>query len=250
MPHSSNSQLSFAKLFQGRAGESLDAAKQVAAYALSPLCGTTVIEKPRFTWLPLVTLLRFGRWDDVLAQPEPPATQPYDRAIWRYARARAFAAKKDATSAEREANALEQLAASDEVKGVDNPAFPASPTLVVARHLAQASVAAARGQREERISLLRRAVEAEHALPYMEPSFWWYPTRQSLAAALLENGNAAEAEQEFRTDLAEFPRNGWSLFGLAAALRAQKNHDAVKMVERDFTMAWDKSDVTLQLDWF
>lgn len=239
----------FAKLFQGRAEESLEAAKQVAAYALSPLCGTTVVEKPRFTWLPLVTQLRFGRWDDVLAASEPPETQPYDRAIWHYARARAFAAKGDAAAAAAEANLLEKLADSEGVKSVDNPAFPATPTLAVARHIAQASVAAARGEHERRIERLRQAVEAEHALPYMEPSFWWYPTRQTLAAALLELGRAAEAEREFRADLAEFPRNGWSLFGLSAALRAQQKSEAATLVEREFAAAWDKSDVKLQLDW-
>jgi hypothetical protein len=83
----------------------------------------------------------------------------------------------------------------------------------------------------------------------MEPSFWWYPTRQTLAAALLEYGRAAEAEREFRTDLTEYPRNGWSLFGLAAALRAQDKRDAAAMVDREFAQAWEKSDVKLQLDW-
>lgn len=239
----------YAYLFQGRAGASLDAAKQVAAYAVAPLCGTQVFEKPRFTWLPLVTLLRFGRWDEVLALPEPPAEQPYDRAIWRYARARAFAARRDAVAAGREAAALEQLADSAAVKAVDNPGFPASPTLVVARHLAAASVAHARGDREQRLAALRRAVEAERALPYMEPSFWWYPTRQTLAAALLESGDAAAAEREFRGDLVDFPRNGWSLFGLAQALRAQKKDEAAALVEAEFAQAWARSDVTLQLDW-
>lgn len=239
----------YAYLFQGRAEPSLEAARQVASYALTPLCGTPVYEKPRFTWLPMVTLLRFGRWDDVLALPEPPAEQPYDRAIWRYARARAFATKRDAAAAQREAAALEQLSDSAAVKAVDNPGFPASPTLVVARHLAAASVAQARGDREERLAALRRAVDAERTLPYMEPSFWWYPTRQTLAAALLETGRAADAEQEFRADLQEFPRNGWSLFGLAQSLRAQKQDDAAALVEAEFTQAWSKSDVKLQLDW-
>jgi tetratricopeptide (TPR) repeat protein len=239
----------FAQLFQGRAADTLAAAQQVASYALTPLCGTPVVEKPRFTWLPLVTQLRFGRWNDVLAAAEPPADQPYDRAIWRYARTRAFAAKRDAGSAEKEAAALEQLAASDAVKAVDNPGFPATATLVVAKHLAHASVAAARGEHDKRLASLRAAVEAEHALPYMEPSFWWYPTRQTLAAALLETGRAAEAEKEFRADLIEFPRNGWSLFGLAHALRAQEKAEAAAFVEREFTQAWEKADVTLQLDW-
>ncbi|MBL9203877.1 MAG: hypothetical protein JNN01_02230 [Opitutaceae bacterium] len=239
----------FAHLFQGQAQASLEAANQVASYALSPLCGTPVFEKPRFTWLPLVTQLRFGRWDAVLDQVEPPADQPFDRAIWRYARARAYAARSDAAAAQRELEALEKLAESAEVKAVDNPAFPASPTLQVARHLARASVAQAKGDRATQIAQLREAVAAEHALPYMEPSFWWYPTRQTLAAALAQAGRWAEAEQEFRLDLEEFPRNGWSLFGLLHCLRSQKKDDAAAMVETEFKRAWSHSDVALRLEW-
>lgn len=239
----------FAHLFQGQAQASLDAAHQVASYALTPLCGTPVLEKPRFTWLPLVTQLRFGRWDTVLSQPEPPADQPFDRAIWRYARARSLGARGDAAAAQREVDALEKLAASADVKAVDNPAFPASPTLEVARHLARASVAQARGDRDGEIAHLRAAVAAEQALPYMEPSFWWYPTRQSLAAALARAGRWTEAEQEFRRDLVEFPRNGWSLFGLLHCLRSQKKTDAARLVEAEFQRAWSHSDVTLQLEW-
>jgi hypothetical protein len=83
----------------------------------------------------------------------------------------------------------------------------------------------------------------------MEPAFWIYPTRQTLGAALLKLGRATEAEAEFRADLAEFPRNGWSLFGLAQALRAQDKTDAAATVEREFATAWEKSDVKLQLEW-
>lgn len=239
----------YALTFQGRAERSLEAAKQVASYALSPLCGTSVFEKPRLTWLPLVTLLRFGEWDKVIATPEPAADLPMDRAIWRFARARAYAAKGDAAGAAREAQLLEELAESAPVKAVESPIFPSNLVLAVARHLAQAGVAGAKGDKETMIAKLRAAVEAEHALPYMEPAFWIYPTRPTLAAALLKAGRAAEAEAEFRADLTEFPRNGWSLFGLAEALRRQGKTDAAAMVEREFALAWSKSDVKPQLDW-
>lgn len=239
----------YALLFQGRAERSLDAARQVAAYAGSALCGTTVYEKPRLTWLPVVTHLRFGQWDRVLAMPEPAADLPYDRALWRFARARAFAARQDATGAAREAAVLEELAESAAVKAVDSPIFPASQVLQVARHLAQAGVAGARGDNDTMIAKLRAAVEAEHALPYMEPAFWIYPTRQTLGAALIKVGKAAEAEKEFRADLAEFPRNGWSLFGLVQALRAQGKDDAAGLLEREFVAAWEHADVKLALDW-
>jgi tetratricopeptide (TPR) repeat protein len=239
----------YALMFQGRAEPSLDAAKQVASYALSPLCGTNVVEKPRLTWLPLVTQLRFGRWTEVLAAAEPGADLPLDRALWRFGRARAFAARGDAAAAERETKALDELRASEAVKGVDSPIFPSNQVLVVAHHLAHAGVAGARGQKETMIAQLRKAVEAEHALPYMEPAFWIYPTRQTLGAALLKLGRAAEAETEFRADLEEFPRNGWSLFGLAEALRKQGKSDAAAMVQREFAAAWERSDVKLSLEW-
>ncbi len=239
----------YALMFQGRAERSLEAAKQVASYALSPLCGTTVFEKPRLTWLPLATQLRFGRWDAVLAAAEPAAELAIDRVIWRFARARAFAAKGDAVAAAGEAQALDELAESAAVKAVDSPIFPSNQVLVVARLLAHAGVAGARRENDALIAKLREAMAAEHALPYMEPAFWIWPTRPTLAAALLRLGRAAEAEAEFRADLEEFPRNGWSLFGLAESLRKQGKDDAAATVQREFAEAWKMSDVTLQLEW-
>jgi tetratricopeptide (TPR) repeat protein len=238
----------YALMFQGRHDRTLEAAKQVASYALSPLCGTNVFEKPRLTWLPLVTQMRFGRWADVLATKEPAADLPLDRALWRFARARAFAAKRDAVAAERETRELDALIASEAVKRVESPIFPSNQVLVVAHHLAHAGVAEARRDNQKMIAELRAAVEAEHALPYMEPAFWIYPTRQTLGAALLKIGSAADAEVEFRADLEEFPRNGWSLFGLAESLRKQGKTDAAAMVEREFALAWDKSDVRLNVE--
>ena len=144
---------------------------------------------------------------------------------------------------------LDELAASSAVKATDSPIFPANQVLVVAHHLAHAGVADARGESDLMIAKLRAAVEAEHALPYMEPAFWIYPTRQTLGAALLKLGRAVEAETEFRADLDEFPRNGWSLFGLAEALKKQGKIDAAAMVEREFASEWEKSDVKLRLEW-
>jgi tetratricopeptide (TPR) repeat protein len=238
----------YALMFQGREERCLEAAKQVASYALSPLCGTSVVEKPRLTWLPLVTHMRFGRWNEVLNAAEPAQDLPMDRALWRFARARAFAANGKASAAEREATLLDELADSPAVKAVDSPIFPSNQVLAVARHLARAGVCGVRGDHDGMIAKLRAAVEAEHALPYMEPAFWIYPTRQTLAGALLRLGRAAEAEAEFRKDLEEFPRNGWSLFGLAESLRKQGKPDAAAMVEREFATAWAGSEVRLRVE--
>ena len=100
------------------------------------------------------------------------------------------------------------------------------------------------------LSTLEAAVAAEDKLPYMEPAFWYFPVRQSLGAALLQVGEPAKAEAVFRADLAKHPRNGWSLHGLAEALRRQSRHDAAERVQHELDLAWANADVGLDLAWY
>jgi predicted Zn-dependent protease len=80
---------------------------------------------------------------------------------------------------------------------------------------------------------------------FTEPPPWYFPVRQALGAVLLQAGRPADAEQVYREDLRRNPGNGWSLFGLTQALRAQnKAADAAK-AEADFKKAWARADVTL-----
>ena len=90
------------------------------------------------------------------------------------------------------------------------------------------------------------AVAGQDALPYTEPPFWYYPTRQSLGAALLKAGKAAEAEVVYRKDLEAFPHNGWSTFGLVQALDAQGKADEANMERKHFKAMWQFADVELQ----
>nr|WP_246500898.1 tetratricopeptide repeat protein [Azospirillum rugosum] len=81
----------------------------------------------------------------------------------------------------------------------------------------------------------------------MEPPYWYYPVRQSLGAVLLQTGQAAEAEQAFRASLAKAPHNGWALYGLTEALKAQgRTADAEQTAER-LARAWagDRSQLDL-----
>src|SRR5205823_550157 len=84
-----------------------------------------------------------------------------------------------------------------------------------------AARAGARGQSDQMIADLERAVAIQDRLDYIEPPAWFYPVRQSLGAALLQAGRSADAEAVYREDLRYYPNNGWSLFGLAQSLRAQ-----------------------------
>ena len=107
-------------------------------------------------------------------------------------------------------------------------------------------IAAQQGDWEGAVAHFREATAREDALAYDEPPPWHAPVRQSLGAVLLAAGRPAEAERVYREDLAKYPQNGWSLFGLAEALRAQDRSEEADAAEADFETAWRDADVKLE----
>ena len=91
----------------------------------------------------------------------------------------------------------------------------------------------------------RKRSRSRDAGLYFEPPKWYYPVRHSLGAALLKAGKNAEAEAVYREDLKHFPENGWALYGLAAALKAQGKTADAAAVEKRFAAAWRDGDVKL-----
>ena len=116
---------------------------------------------------------------------------------------------------------------------------------LTADHALSGEIATRRGDLEAGINHFREAAKIEDAGLYFEPPKWYYPIRHSLGATLLKARHPAEAEKVYRADLRRFPENGWSLFGLAQALRAQKKHSEADAVEARFRKAWASTDVTL-----
>jgi hypothetical protein len=123
-----------------------------------------------------------------------------------------------------------------------------SDVLALAAATLDAELAWKRGNREESIRLWRRAVEAENAIQYDEPPAWFYPVRQSLAAALLENGQAKEAETVFRETIAKHSRDGRLLYGLWQSLKAQNRDGEAALVEQQFETAWKGATVRLRIE--
>ncbi len=243
----------WAQAFEGRSAEALRSAEKAADYARDNYCGPSkAVEAPRLRHLPWLTQLRFGKWDELLNIPQPSATNDFlvDRAFWHFVRGSVFAGRKNTEAAVREHSALTRLVKSEEAKKLDSPGFPATGMLAISELWLAGRVAEARGDQRGMIERLEQAVAAEDALPYMEPSFWPFPTRPALAAALLRSGDAAKAEKVFREDLKRLPRNGWGLFGLEQALRAQGKGQAADLVHQQFQESWKRADIGLNLSWF
>jgi len=194
---------------------------------------------------PYLTLVTFGHWDELLALPLPPPDLTYSRGMAQYARGVAFAATRRFAEAGAALDTLEQIAKDGMHVYASTGWTTPSTNLQIATHALKGEIAARQGRLEEGIGHFRAAMTIEDDQLYTEPPDWYYPIRHSLGPLLLRAGRPAEAEQLYREDLKRFPENGWSLFGLAQALRAQgKEAEAVK-VDARFARAWAGADVTL-----
>jgi tetratricopeptide (TPR) repeat protein len=160
-----------------------------------------------------------------------------------YARGRALSATGDAAGAREELEQLRALAARPELETLKLEYNMSADLLGIAERVLTGWTEAAAGRFGPAAEALREAVRREDALLYGEPPEWTVPARQDLGAVLLMAGRPAEAEQAFREDLAKFPENGWSLHGLATALRAQRKNAEAERAEADFRRIWETADV-------
>lgn len=233
-----------ASSMEGRSAVAIDAARRVAANVrIEQMREFPTVEF--FRTIPLLALTQFGRWDEILAEPMPDASLRYATAIARYARGVALARKGDLAAARRERDQLVPLRDTTEILFLDTNDYPAVTLLQIADALLEGELAMAAGSVDAAVGHFERAVALQDGLPYMEPPFWYYPTRQSLGAALLAAGRAGEAEAVYRRDLEDYPHNGWSMFGLAESLAAQGRTDEAAEVREMFTHVWARADVEL-----
>jgi tetratricopeptide (TPR) repeat protein len=183
--------------------------------------------------------VRFAEWDAILRAPEPEQDLPHARGLWHYARGRALAARGDLAAADSQLTRLRALAEDPQVAALRPEYNTSGAVLGVATETLAGHVAEARGDQAGAIRHLREAARREDALTYGEPPEWSLPVRGELGVTLLHAGRAAEAEQTFREDLRRFPDNGWSLRGLAQALRAQGRGAGAETVFARLDRIWD-----------
>jgi tetratricopeptide (TPR) repeat protein len=232
---------------EGRGALAIGTARDMAALVDEDAMREPALSTLQHYWItPLYALVRFGRWEEILAWPEPAEDLVYPRAVRHYARGMALTRTGDFDGALRELEALNGLRDDPRLEWVTVWDINKSRHILeIAAQALTGELAAARGDYGRAIEGLELAVEREDALNYDEPPTWHYPTRQSLGAVLLEAGQPQRAEEIYREDLAKFPDNGWSLFGLLEALRRQGKEAATAEVQRRFEEAWQYADVVL-----
>lgn len=237
--------LASATAMKGRYADAMGAARELYANVQPHIKMMPMLEM--FTVYPTATLVRFGKWDEILKEEKHDEAMKITNAFRHFGRGMAFAAKGGAADAETELKAFQTL-----VKEVPADATignsTAAQVLKVAEQVLAGKIAFARGDKRAAIELLKKAVEAEDVVNYNEPPDWDLPAREFLGGALLLGGENAEAEKVFRAELKKHPRNGRALFGLAESLRRQKKSAETQNVERDFQKSWADADTKLRVE--
>lgn len=246
MPHNHHF-LWFAATFEGNSQLATAAGKNVAAMVdpqmmREPGMGTL----QHFSIVPLYNMIRFGQWEEILATPQPEADLKYPTGIWHYARGLAYAAQNKIAESQQELEALDLLARDPELEEVTIWNINTTQDILkVATEVLTGEIAAQAGKYPRAIAHLSQAVILEDALNYDEPADWSIPARQYLGEALLQAKRYNAAEQVYREDLAIYPDNGWSLFGLTQSLQAQGKDSEAESTQQQFKSAWQYADVQL-----
>lgn len=235
--------LSWACMMAGRSEEAIAAAKAMNSKIPESFVREFAPVVDGYTPIDIDAMVRFGKWDDLLAMEQPPEYLPIRTAMWRFGRATALAAKGEVEKA-----VAEQAKFREAVKAVPEGAImtlnPAAQVLSIADHTLAGEIAFRTGAIDEAVSALRSAVKIEDTLRYMEPPDWIQPARHSLGAVLVAAERFGEAEKVYRDDLARWPENGWALYGLWRCL-AEQGSDEAPAIRARFDKAWAEADTEI-----
>jgi tetratricopeptide (TPR) repeat protein len=229
--------LAFAATMAGVSGEAIPAGRSASERVPAEVAAVVPWLQPILAYHLLVQQV-FGRWEAILAAPVSEGPLPAATALTQFARGMAFANTGRMADAQATAGWLRRL-----LPQVEDPQLRTA--VEIGWHVLMGEIEAVNGRHPSAISHFRQAVGLEDGMVYNEPPIWHQPVRHLFGPLLLEAGDAAGAERLYREDLVRFPENGWSLFGLAQALRAQGKIAEAAAVEARFREAWKAADVTL-----
>ena len=191
-----------------------------------------------------LSLLRFGRFDEILELDDPP-DGTIQRGFWDFARGYAYLRREEPG---RASVYLEKVRRGAE-NAPENASFrghSATDLLGVVAGILEGEILRHEGNNEGAIAVLEAAIEHEDSLRYDEPEPLNFSARHWLGDLLLEMERYQEAEEVFRAALEDHPMNGWSLYGLEHALRARDMGTKADKVHELFQEAWARSDTWIR----
>ncbi len=241
--------LCWCAMFLGRDEEAIAAARELVRELPPDVVKELAMFLEGFLTVPYHALIRFGRWDEVLAEPAPAAWQKSTRATHHYARGIAFAATGRTPEAQAEQK-LFRAAVADVPEDWQLGVNKTRTVLAIGDAMLEGEILFRGGNKDTGLASLHKAVQLADVLRYDEPWGWMMPPRHALGALLLEADLIAVAEAVYRGDLERHPNNGWALHGLAECLRRQGNAADADAAVKRFDAAWQHATVRIQASCF
>ena len=233
-----------ASTMEGMSDLSIESAIKVSNY-VSPEQIRNIPFLEFFHTIPLLSYVRFAKWDKVFSYERPDDDFKFSNSIFNYALSVAHAANGNSLEANRFQSMILNDIESEEVNAMVMAGHPTKSLMKIASLLASGSIDMYSSKYSEAITSFKEAVTIQDTLPYTEPPFWYYPTRQTLGHALLMNNSFEEAALVFEKDLKDYPRNGWSYFGLHLAQNKLNNQEESIEALNKFKEIWGRADISI-----
>ena len=192
---------------------------------------------------PLLSYVRFGKWQDIFDYEKPIEDFKYSQSIFNYAKSVAYAATGDIEKAKQHQKLITSFIDSIEVEEMVKAGHPTKQLIEIANNLALGSISMYQEDNLSAIKYFEKAVLLQDNLPYTEPPFWYYPTRQTLGHVLLKAKKNKQAIEVLSKDLKDYPKNGWSYYGLYRAYKEIGDKDNSEKTLSIFNKLWEESDI-------
>lgn len=238
--------LAWAAMMEGRYETAMNAARELVRDVPGAFLEANAPLADGLVSAPYHVMIRFGRWDDMLAEPEPPAYRMVSRIFWRYGRGVALSSLGRPGEARAEQAEFEALVA-ELPEGWFIGVNEAEAVLPIASAMLEGEIAFREGQLDEAYEHLREGVRLEDELTYDEPRGWMQPVRHALGALLVAGGRYAQAEAVYLEDLQINPGNGWAWIGLERAYEGQQMSAEAERARAKREALWKRSDVEIEV---
>ena len=231
-----------ASTMEGKSQLSIESALKVSKYVSEEQIRSVPLLE-FFHTPPLLSYVRFGKWQEILDYKEPIEDFKYSRSIFNYAKSVAYAATGDIENAKKHQKLITSFVDSAEVGAMVKAGHPTKQLIEIANNLAMGSISMYQKDYLSAINNFEKAVLLQDNLPYTEPPFWYYPTRQTLGHVLLQSEKPFEAIKIFKEDLEDYPKNGWSYYGLYKAYDEIGDSFNSEKSLNMFENLWEESDI-------
>ena len=194
---------------------------------------------------PVLVNVKFGKWDKLLQEKQPDASQVYANVLYRFGRGMALANTSKFDEAKQEWEVMQTLLSDTILYLPFTPFSAAISGATVASKLLSGTIALKQKITSTAIIDYSEAVYVEQEMVYNEPRDWLLNPYPYLGAAYLADGDWYNAQRNFEADLKQNNENGWSLYGLYQCnVMAKKTAEASKAMTRHKT-AFAKADIKI-----